>query len=335
MGNASRSKDTRREAPKRRKGAKRADFSWRDHVDGWVAHHRESSRDALRRLWQHRIGTLVTLLALAVALALPAGLSLVVKNIKAVTGAWEGQAHISVFLQQDTNVKAQRALAGQWRDWDEVERVKVITPDQALAEFQRRSDSGAILAALPDNPLPPVLVVYPKVQQADQVHALKQRLQQASQVDKVILDMAWVKKLQAFIQLAQRLVSVLTLALGAGIILLINNTLQLAIENRRDEIVVMKTVGGTDGFVRRPFLYTGFWYGFGGGVFALILVAIAFVFVGQPAQELLMLYGGAGELHGLSLSTLLLLPIMAGLLGLLGAFLAVSRHIHDIEPRQF
>jgi cell division transport system permease protein len=335
MRNASPMKPQPKETPKKRIGAERATSSLRNRIDSWLAHHRESSRDALRRLWRRPVATALTLFTLAIALALPAGLSMLVQNVHQVTGDWGGNAHLSVFLKQSASLDAQQKLAREWSARADIERVETITPDQALAEYRAQSDSSDILAALPDNPLPPVLVVYPHAQQADDLQQLAQQLQQAPQVDKVILDVAWIRKLHAFIQLAERLISALTLALGAGIILVINNTLQLAIESRRDEIIVMKTVGGTNGFVRRPFLYTGFWYGVGGGLLALVLVGIAFAFIGYPANELLSLYDAHRSVSGLPLSTFLLLPLLAGLLGLLGAFLAVSRHIHDLEPRQF
>jgi cell division transport system permease protein len=316
-------------------GAERSRRSFRDHFDSWVAHHRESSRDALLRLWRRPFATVLTLLTLAIALALPAGLSLLLQNVHAVTGDWGGKAHLSVFLKQETDAATQQRLAREWNAEADISQVQLITPAEALAEFRQQTGNSDLLAALPDNPLPPVLVVYPGAQQANQLQQLKQRLQQVPQVDKVILDVAWVRKLNAFIELARRPVSALTLVLGIGIILVINNTLQLAIDSRRDEIIVIKTVGATNGFVRRPFLYTGFWYGVGGGILALILVGIAFAFVGQPAQQLLMLYDSHQSLIGLPLATFLLLPLLSGLLGLFGAFMAVSRHIHDLEPRQF
>lgn len=325
----------KKEPPKRRQSAELSQFSWRDRLEGWLAHHRESSKDALQRLRQRPVPTFITLITLAIALALPAGLSLIVQNIHDVTGDWGARAHLSVFLQQGTDSDLQRSLAQEWRQKADIDEVTLITPDEALQHYRKRTDNPAILQALPTNPLPPVLVIYPSVSNTSQLIQLQQQLKATPQVDKVVLDVAWIRKLQAFIALANNLVSALTLILAAGIILVINNTLQLAIENRRDEIIVMKTVGGTNAFVRRPFLYTGFWYGVGGGVLALILIGIGFLFVGRPAETLLHLYGNQQGLSGLPLSTFLLLPVLAGFLGLAGAFLAVSRHLHDLEPRQF
>lgn len=238
-------------------------------------------------------------------------------------------------MKQDINAQAQRELANQWRQKSTVAEIEVITPEQALSEFKAQGGAHDVLAALPENPLPPVLVVYPQQTDKVAIESLEKELAQTKQVDKVVVDMAWIQKLNAFIELLQRLVFVLTLALAAGVILVIYNTLQLAIDNRRDEIVVVKTVGGTNGFVRRPFLYTGFWYGFGSGVLSLVMILIVFGFVSAPAKELMQLYGNAQGVTGMSFRAFVLLPLLAGALGLAGAVIAVSRHLHDIEPRQF
>jgi len=335
MRNASPIKSPKPARVKKTSGVQRADSSRRDLFDSWLAHHKESSLDALRRLYRTPFSTLLTMLVLALALALPAGLSILVQNVQAATGDWDGRARLSVFLQQNVSASSQQALASQWRKHGNVADIDIITPEQALNEFKAQGGTHDVLAALPDNPLPPVLVIYP--QQADPLalEQLEKALLQNSQVDKVVFDMAWIQKLNAFIELLQRLVFVLTLALAAGVILVVNNTLQLAIDNRRDEIVVMKTVGGTDGFVRRPFLYTGFWYGFGSGLLALVLILVAFGFVSAPAKELMQLYGNAHGVTGMSFRAFVFLPLLAGGLGLAGAIVAVRRHLHDIEPRQF
>src|SRR5699024_1990345 len=129
-----------------------------------------------------------------------------------------------------------------------------------------------------------------------------------------------------------RIVSALTLALAAAVMLVVVNTIRLAIESRRDEIVVVKIVGGTDGFVRRPFLYTGFGYGLLGGILAVVLVQIALLWVGKPVDELILLYDNQFVLLGVGLKNALVIPLFAGMLGLLGAWLAVSRHIQDVDP---
>ena len=98
-------------------------------------------------------------------------------------------------------------------------------------------------------------------------------------------------------------------------------------------IVVVKLVGGTDSFVRRPFLYTGFWYGFIGGLMSLVLVTAGLLAIAGPIHELVRLYRSDFEFQGLGAGTGLLLLWFSSILGLAGAWFAVSRHLDDIQPR--
>jgi len=148
----------------------------------------------------------------------------------------------------------------------------------------------------------------------------------------VQLDLIWVKRLFQFMELGQRLVWALAALLGLAVLLIIGNTIRLAIENRRDEIRVVKLVGGTDAFVRRPFLYTGIWFGLGGGIIAWILLNIGLFWLSGPVEQLINLYGSEFSLKGLSFSDSLLLILDGVILGWLGAWLAVARHLSSIEP---
>ena len=116
-------------------------------------------------------------------------------------------------------------------------------------------------------------------------------------------------------------------------VLILGNTIRLAIENRREEILVVKLVGGSNSFVRRPFLYTGLWYGVGGGFFAALLVSLSLWYLQGPVKDLAGLYQSEFTLHGLGLMGWLNLLILGGLLGLVGAWLAVTRHLAQIQPR--
>jgi cell division transport system permease protein len=276
---------------------------------------------------------LMTVLVIAIALALPAGLAVLLDNARVITKGWDGNAHLSVFLEMDVDEDRQRRLADDWADFDTVKRTEVITRAQALDEFKALSGFGDVLEALPDNPLPPLIVVYPDNTAPGQVEALQTRLNALPEVDNAQLDVAWVRRLHAIIELGDRLIGVLTLGLAAAVVLVVVNTIRLAIESRREEIVVIKIVGGTDGFVRRPFLYSGFCFGFAGGVLSLVLVGTALWWLGGPIDELLNLYESEHSLTGMSPSTVLVLPLFSGTLGLLGAWLAVSRHLGDVEPQ--
>jgi cell division transport system permease protein len=158
-------------------------------------------------------------------------------------------------------------------------------------------------------------------------------LQGNSDVAEAVLDMEWLQRLNSLMALSRRLVLAIGCMLVVGVMLILGNTIRLAIESRRDEIVIVKLVGGSNGFVRRPFLYTGLWYGVGGGVLAALLVSAALWFLEKPISDLAILYESAFQLSGLGVMGSLNLVILGGLLGLAGAWLAVSRHLARIQPR--
>lgn len=315
-----------------RTGARIARSGWQHRFHAWRLHHRDSALDALRRMRVTPAATAMTVLVIAIALALPAGITVLLENARAATQGWDGNAHLSVFLKLDTDAARQQALAGRWSERADVERVEVVTREQALAEFRALSGFGDVIDALPDNPLPPLLIVYPGDTSPEALERLQQQLGEAPEVDLVQLDVLWVKRLHAMLEVAGRIVAALTLALALAVVLVVVNTIRLAIESRREEIVVVKIVGGTDGFVRRPFLYTGFWYGLAGGLVAVVLVQVALLWIGSPVAQLTSLYESEYSLIGMGFANALVLPLFAGLLGLMGAWLAVSRHLQDVDP---
>ncbi|MDX1804111.1 MAG: permease-like cell division protein FtsX [Alcanivorax sp.] len=322
----------RPEKPRRSTGAQSAQTSLGDRFTAWRLHHRDSLYDALGRMRRARASSAMTILVIAIALALPSGLSVLLDNAKVITRGWDGNAHLSVFLKMDTSNQQQQELARQWQQRADIDHTQVITRQQALNEFRKLSGFGDVLEALPDNPLPPLIVVFPDSTDPVSLKALQNRLQDNPSVDMAQLDVEWVRRLHAMIQLGERMITALTLALALAVVLVVVNTIRLAIENRREEIVVVKIVGGTDGFVRRPFLYTGFCFGFAGGLLAVILVQIALWWLGGPINELLSLYNSTDTLATLGAGSLITLPLFSGMLGLLGAWLAVGRHLSEVEP---
>lgn len=322
--------------PKRKSvGAKSAATSFVDRFQSWQLHHRDSAKDALRRMRQTPASSAMTVLVIAIALALPAGLSVLLENVSALTRGWDGNAHLSVFLKDNVNESQQRQMAQQWGQKIAIDRTEVITREQALAEYKALSGFGDVLDALPDNPLPPLIIVYPEDTSPKALEDLKRELEKERDVDTAQLDVEWIRRLHAMIELGTRIVSALGIALALAVVLVVVNTIRLAIESRREEIVVVKIVGGTDGFVRRPFLYTGFWYGFFGGLAAVILVNVSLWWIDSPMAQLITLYNSDYSLAGFRAEAAFTLPLFSALLGLSGAWLAVGRHLKDIEPQAF
>jgi cell division transport system permease protein len=227
-----------------------------------------------------------------------------------------------------------QALAKQLRLRGDVASVRVIPADQALAEFRSGSGFGKALDALSDNPLPDTLVVTPTLDAGTPqgTESLKAAIAAMQDVQIVQLDTDWVKRLQAILEVIRHGVVLTAALLGVGVVLVVSNTIRLDILNRRAEIEVMKLVGASDGFTRRPFLYTGIWYGLGGGLLALLLVAAGTLFLSEPVARLAMLYGSDFRLEGLGFVSMLEVLAVAAALAWGGSWLAVRRHIRAIEP---
>lgn len=318
-----------------RGGAKQSKTGLGDLAQAYWAHHRTSAVGSLQRLLSTPLQTLMTALVVAIALALPATLLTGLNNVHRLGETWDASPKISVYLKMEAQETAIRTLQQRLKDTADIERVEYVSPEQAVLEFQQVSGFGEALDALDENPLPPTFIITPvdAVREPAQLQLLAQQLAQEALVDEVSLDMEWVRRLREFMVLGQRIVYALAGLLALGVLIAIGNTIRLAIENRRDEIVVAKLVGGTNGFVRRPFLYSGGWYGLLGGLLACILVAGGYWAISGPVARLAAAYQSDFHLAGLGVTGNLGLLLLSTLLGWLGAWLAVSRHLNQIEPK--
>lgn len=290
---------------------------------------------SLGQLIRQPFSLLMTAAVIGIALALPTGLHVLLKNIQQLSGEWDRTTQISVFLTTDTSEQRARDLQKQIERFPEVEKVSYISRQKALAEFQRLSGFGDALKALKHNPLPSVLVVQPLITLDEQntSNQLIKKLQSIKDVDIAQRDKQWIKRLYAIIDIVRRGVILLSIMLALAVLLVVGNTIRLAIQNRRDEIIITKLIGGTNAFIRRPFLYTGFWYGLFGGFIAIFLVSFSLLLLHGPVEQLTSLYQGSFSLANLSIGTSFTLLASSILLGLAGSWLAVGRHLREIEPR--
>lgn len=291
---------------------------------------------SLGQLSRTPISTLMTCMVIGIALALPTGLHTLLKNAQQLSGGWESTAQISVFLKKSIPESQAQKIKADIQRWPDVISVHYISRKQALEEFQNLSGFGDALKALNTNPLPSVLVVKPKLSSGTNeqtTQKLLNKLRNLRQTDKAQLDMQWVRRLYAIMNIVERGVQILGFLLALAVLLVVGNTIRLAIQNRRKEIVVMKLIGGTDAFIRRPFLYTGFWYGLFGGIIAWLLVSFTMLSISNPIEKLTTLYQNQFELNNISFQTTLMLLIISILLGLAGSWFAVGRHLREIEPQ--
>jgi cell division transport system permease protein len=289
---------------------------------------------SLGRLAAHPCASLMTIGVIAIAIALPLCLELLLQNATALAANWNEAFELSVYLDKSTGSARAQAIARELQARGDVASVRLVTAAQALAEFRETSGFGSALDALEENPLPTTLIVTPSpaASSAAGTAALKAAIGALTNVATVQLDTEWVQRLVAILDLLRDLVRLMASLLGLGVILIIGNTIRLDIQNRREEIEVMKLVGATDGFARRPFLWTGIWYGIGGGAVAVALVGITVLTLAGPANRLAGLYGSAFHLGFLDARTSLGTVFGAGVLGWAGSWLVASHHIRRINP---
>jgi len=302
-------------------------------VRRWASLHAQSLASAAGRLAREPVATAMTVLVIAIALALPSGLRVLVENASALSSGWQGAADFGVYLEPGVDEARARALAEQLAARPDVAGVDLVTSDEALADFRARSGFGGALDALEHNPLPHTIVVRPAGGPESDLETLAASLDAFPEVDFVQLDTEWVERLRAILALAVYVVDVVSAVLGVGVALVIGNTIRLEINSRAAEIEVVKLVGGTDAFIRRPFLYLGFLYGLAGACAAALLIAAVLALLRDPASALADLYGSDFRLAGLSSLDAGVLLGGGALLGLAGAALATARHLQEIEPR--
>ncbi|MFT7299837.1 MAG: cell division transport system permease protein [Porticoccus sp.] len=319
-----------------RRGASDGATPFLDKLKSYFQNHSQLFFGTFQRLAKEPVQTLMTSLVVAIALGLPSALYVGIVNLQQLGSRVETTAQLTVFLKKNAADIAVNQLRERLLSEADITSVDYISRQQALEEFRALSGFGDVLEMLDENPLPPVFIVQPVGRFNGDLLASEKlvvRLRGLALVDDVRLDMKWVQRLQGMLEVGERLAFSLGLALALGVLLIIGNTIRLAIESRRDEIVVVKLVGGTNAYVRRPFLYTGVWYGAIGGLLAWFLVAAGLQWIDGSVERLAGLYQSIFQLQGLGFYGLLALLIIGTVLGLTGSWLAVARHLGSIEPK--
>lgn len=298
----------------------------------YVAQHLQAFFYSLGQMWRTPVASLMTAAVIGIALALPSALYLVLEHAQQASAGWSGGAQITLFLKQGVSEEASRGLAGRLRAWPAVSEVRAISRTEALEEFRQLSGFGAALDALDENPLPAVIVLRLAADQEGAAERTREQLRALPEIELAEFDEQWLKRLRAIMALLARAVLLLAILFAAAILFIVGNTLRLAVQGRHEEIEVIKLIGASDAFIRRPFLYSGMWYGIFGGVCAWIMVSLALWLLNAPVQQLAGLYQSDFRLSGLGFTATLWLVSGGALLGLVGAWLSVGRHLADIEP---
>jgi cell division transport system permease protein len=306
-------------------------------VDKWHAYknlHAHALFSSLGRLVASRFSSAMTIIVLAIAISLASGFYILVANLQQLAGNLEASNQISLFLKDEVSEARAHTLADKIRQNAEIQEVKIITREQALAEFQAYSGFGEAVKALEKNPLPVVIQVLPKnsFENEQVLGVLLDDFNRLPEVDFAQMDMQWVKRLQSIIELARRGVTLLSLLLGAGVLFITANTIRLELYNRRDEVVIAKLVGATNSFIHRPFLYSGFWIGFFSGVTAWFIVTIIMLILKQSVENLSRLYDGSFHLLFLGFVDTLALLLISSVLGVVGSWIVLCFQLQQLKP---
>ena len=294
----------------------------------WREQHAYSLVSSLGRFFQRPFATLLTVGVMAVAMALPLGLGLALANVERLSGSVRESREIGLFLNTEVDAAQASRLAAELRLRSDVASVEIRTPEQGMQEFRQLSDLAGALDLLQENPLPTVLLVQP----TGDGGALAAALQKRPEVELVQHDAVWRKRLSAWLAFGAELTWVIGGLLGLGVLLVVGNTVRLEIGSRRDEIAVLQQLGATDGFIRRPFIYLGAWYGLAAGAAALGLLALAGALLKPTLFSLILSYGSRFDPRGPGWAGGLAVLATATAVGWLGAWLASGHHLRQTRP---
>ncbi|CZF84362.1 Cell division protein FtsX [Grimontia celer] len=297
----------------------------------FISVHKQQGGQAFRDLMAKPLGNLLTILALAFSLALPATLFMLAKNVVAVTQEWQAPNQLTVYLNPVSESRAE-AFGEELAAWSEVTTAEYISPEQGLTELRQIQGFEEAVSLLEDNPLPAVVVLTPSSDDAGAVTALAAKLRATSEVEEVRLDSDWLQRLSAIESLVLTLTWVFSGLLLMAVFLIIGNTLRLQVQSQKEEIQVMKLVGATDSYILRPYLYTGVWLALAGAIVAWLVTIVNSLLMDAAVAKLATLYSSGFRLSALTLEEGLILLMVSGLIGLLAARLAAAKHMRDIEP---
>jgi cell division transport system permease protein len=293
----------------------------------WFAHHRDAVALALRRLAAAPLNSLLSLLAIGVALALPAGGEMLLTNALNLAGTRSAAPQISVFMSGNAERRASTEVEARLRKYGGVKKVLFLPREETLARMKAGLGLRDVIEALPANPFPDAFVVTAADERPESMEKLAVEFRQWPKVEHVQLDSAWVSRLDALLKLGRTAVMLLAALLGVGLMAISFSIIRMQILTQRAEIEVSQLLGATDGFIQRSFLYYGVLLGLGGGIVAWLLVAAAVLWLRTPLAELARLYDLTLVLRTLDArDSALLLGFAAGL-GWLGAMISLRQHL--------
>ncbi len=302
-------------------------------LSAYFLHHLQSLVFSLGKIYHAPTTTIMTVAVIGITLSLPGGFYVFLKNIDAVAGNFRSSTQITLFLDLGLDEESARSLERQVASTPNVKTTQFISRTTSLEEFRKTSGFGKSIDTLASNPLPHTIIVEPASNASTIViKNLLNALQSLPKVDIAKLDTEWLERLYTILEIAKRSVWIITLLFAFAVLLIIGNTIRLDIQNRYQEIVVTKLIGATNAFIRRPFLYGGLWYGLLGGFTSWLIVEAGYMAISEPLNRLNSLYQANLVVITFSFDDFIILITSSTLLGLTGSWIAVARHLNQIEP---
>ena len=301
----------------------------------WLRRHSYSFFSSLGVLLQHRVGTLMTVLVLGIAMFLPLGLYTTLANLEGMNLRQDEWSAVTVFFKSGTTGAEVSRIADEVAKRLQPETVTIISPLEGMADFREASGFGESLNMLDENPLPWVMQVSPQPGSTEEVEKrvgeLTGFLQSVDSVEVTQFDYKWLQRLGRMMELGNDAVALLVVLFGLAVVVVIANTIRLDVASHAEEIEILALVGAGNAFVRQPFLYTGLWYGLMGGLLAEALLSLTMLYLGRPLGLLLETYGTVFSLRGLGIYNTLWVLLGAAFLGWLGAWVSVQRYLSQLK----
>jgi len=303
-------------------------------LNSYFSNHLKVIKSTIQDQRERPLAAFFTCSVIGVTFVLPVLLAILLANAQSINRGWDGSAQITLVLKQEVPALDAGVLAREIAKRSSIEASRFIDKAAALEEFKEQFALEDAIDYLDENPLPHVILVKPdkSLNNIDLMTNIKDSLESLAEVESALLDVIWVQRLQSMTEVLLKAVWLVAIMLAIAIVLILGNTIRLAIENRKEEIAVVKLVGGTDSFVRRPFLYMGAFFGLGGGLISLILINFILFVLEEPIHELARSYQSNFNLSGLNFESTLFLLILGMVLGWFGSWLAVRKHLDAIQP---
>ena len=295
----------------------------------WLKHHIDSAKNSLSRLLASPLSFVITILMISIAFIIPAAVYVVFNSMDKLTHHWSNDNQITLFLRSDATLQQAKSLRDKLLARPDIATSSVVDKEKALLQFKERSNLATITDSLPANPIPHLVVANPKdsLVELGALQLLYNDLLELTIVDHVQFDLIWIQRLQTTINTLYRVLWILTALLLAAVFLIIANVIRWEVASRHDELEIIRLVGGSDAYVRRPFLYSGFWLGTIGAAMAIVIVKISGWIIGNSLEQLLSLYSDEAQLASLPVNLMILMLVLGGLFGSVGAWVAVRQRL--------